>query len=291
MYDLEHYEEIGDEYKKKQKKKLGVFIGFVALSVIFLLVGIFFNYKLGTTYDSLVESGEDKQIYQAIDIDKGNIKGYEKALELYESGFGKNQFSKFVHYYDASTLNKNSKEYFNLTYKLAHMLFFNYTDSKDFRERITRAGKYFEKIIKQDKSKTCDNYKNAETYYSIYKVYDKYEIKYEEPTEEDMKELIESLNVCLDQIQENQTNKYAQAIVLYQINELVYGYRDEFADVDIDKDEVINLLDRINDIAKELKSKATLANAKEKLQSINKNHSTYCDDIEKAYESQAGEGE
>lgn len=40
MYALEHYEEIDDTYRKKQKKKLGAFIAMVALSVVFAGVSV-----------------------------------------------------------------------------------------------------------------------------------------------------------------------------------------------------------------------------------------------------------
>ena len=40
MYALEHYEEIDDLYRKKQKRKLGLFIGSVALTVLFGITSI-----------------------------------------------------------------------------------------------------------------------------------------------------------------------------------------------------------------------------------------------------------
>ncbi len=40
LYDLEHYEEIGEEYRRKQKKKFNIFISTVASMVAFSLVGV-----------------------------------------------------------------------------------------------------------------------------------------------------------------------------------------------------------------------------------------------------------
>ena len=291
MYDLEHYEEIGDEYKKKQKKKLGVFIGFVALSVIFLGLGILFNSLVANRYDVLVDSKDINQVYKAIEIDRGNIEGYEKALEINESDFGKKELSKFTNYYDNSTLDKNSKEYFDLTYKLGHMIFFNYTDSESFRERITLAGKHFGTIVDSDKKRKCENYENAKTYYSMYKIYNKFEIRHEDPTKEDLEKLIKSFDVCLNQIEESGGNTYTKAVVLVQINELLNDYRKNFARQGIDEDSVEALMDRIDDVAYELKDTATNEDTITQLKRITKNHKKYRAQLEQAYENQEGEGE
>lgn len=58
MYALDHYEEIDDRYKKKQKRKLGGFISALAASIVFAAGGIVLNVvatqKATDTYQTLL---------------------------------------------------------------------------------------------------------------------------------------------------------------------------------------------------------------------------------------------
>ena len=87
MYALEHYEEIDDIYRKKQKKKLGAFIGTAVLTVVFALVSIWgyvsAENKKSENYDnilksiaSLEESEKIKNYYNAILIDPNRSEAY-----------------------------------------------------------------------------------------------------------------------------------------------------------------------------------------------------------------------
>lgn len=59
MYALEHYEEIDDRYRKKQKRKLGGFLTAAVLTVVFGVSGIVLNQaaksKATDNYDSILE--------------------------------------------------------------------------------------------------------------------------------------------------------------------------------------------------------------------------------------------
>lgn len=59
MYALEHYEEIDDKYRKKQKRKLGGFLTAAVLTVVFGVSGIVLNQaaksKATDNYDSILE--------------------------------------------------------------------------------------------------------------------------------------------------------------------------------------------------------------------------------------------
>lgn len=75
MYALDHYEEIDDLYKKKQKKKLGLFITSVALAIVFAVGGFALNLTASTkatnTYDSKID-------------DASKSSDYSEKLALYE---------------------------------------------------------------------------------------------------------------------------------------------------------------------------------------------------------------
>lgn len=75
MYALEHYEEIDDLYKKKQKKKLGVFIAAIAMCIVFTAGGVVLqiaaSQKATATYETTLQNAEDTS-------------DYAKKIELYQ---------------------------------------------------------------------------------------------------------------------------------------------------------------------------------------------------------------
>ena len=87
MYALEHYEEIDDIYRKKQKRKFGWFLTTSILTVVFALTSVwgFFSAenKKGENYDTIlhgVETVEEKekvsQYYKAITTDPTRTEAY-----------------------------------------------------------------------------------------------------------------------------------------------------------------------------------------------------------------------
>ena len=67
MYALEHYEEIDDNYRKKQKKKLGLFIGSILMSVVFAAVSVWgfmsAENKKSSNYDYILANATSAQEY------------------------------------------------------------------------------------------------------------------------------------------------------------------------------------------------------------------------------------
>lgn len=80
MYALEHYEEIDDVYKKKQKRKLAGFITILSLAVIFAVGGFTLNYfaaqKATDTYQNLMSDAA-----KATDYNR-KIKLYGQAIAV-----------------------------------------------------------------------------------------------------------------------------------------------------------------------------------------------------------------
>lgn len=77
MYALEHYEEIDDIFRKKQRKKLASFITTAALTVLFAMGGIGLNIAAkevaAANYEDVIEQAE-------------KASDYEEKIELYTSG-------------------------------------------------------------------------------------------------------------------------------------------------------------------------------------------------------------
>jgi len=81
MYDLEHYDEIDDTHRKKQKRKLGTFISMLALSVVFAGVSIASSFlaeeKRGENYNYLLANAESVQnYYDTILLDPSRAEAY-----------------------------------------------------------------------------------------------------------------------------------------------------------------------------------------------------------------------
>lgn len=87
MYALEHYEEIDDIYRKKQKKKFGLFLTTALLTIIFALTSVwgFFSAenKKSENYDNILKNietvAEDKRVddyYKAITTDPSRTEAY-----------------------------------------------------------------------------------------------------------------------------------------------------------------------------------------------------------------------
>lgn len=74
MYALRHYEEADDAYRKKQKRKVSYFMVSVAMSVVFLIVGI-----LGQLMSNL----EAKNSYEAYMLQADTASGPEEQMENY----------------------------------------------------------------------------------------------------------------------------------------------------------------------------------------------------------------
>ena len=75
MYALDHYEEIDDQYKKKQKRKLDVFIATVALSIVLAVSGLALN---------MIASQKATDTYQDKLYEASKSAEYETKISLYE---------------------------------------------------------------------------------------------------------------------------------------------------------------------------------------------------------------
>ncbi len=79
MYALEHFEEIDDRYKQKQRRKLGAFITTAALAAVFAIAGVAL---------SLLASGKATDTYEELLDDAAKSADYDTKVELYEECVG-----------------------------------------------------------------------------------------------------------------------------------------------------------------------------------------------------------
>jgi len=80
LYALNHYDEMDESYRRKQKKKLNIFLGFAVASVVCMLTGVVFQ-GLKTSANN---SDYDNNIQQAqkASTDEEQIAYYSQAIEI-----------------------------------------------------------------------------------------------------------------------------------------------------------------------------------------------------------------
>lgn len=301
LYDLEHPDLITRGYKKKQKRKLLAFVLSAGLSLIGLISGFVFN-RLSTSvnnnnYDSLVSvvsstSYEDKinGYIQAIEIYPSDATAYIRMLEAYENEgkFGKVENDEFLALFNAHKVDFDSSniDYAELNYKIGMMYFNYYTDedgSHSFSNRVQKAYPFFE--VNYENEETSPNFSNKELsdcYYQIcyfYRTYILNSATIEEASKESYDNLFETINSTLTSVEN--AGAYDQLSINNGIFILLYDQRISMAQVNIDQEEVLNLLERAYNNAKSLSVQKE--QSKKLQEEIVENYENYKQAIERAY--------
>lgn len=261
MYDLEHYTEIDGHFKKKQKRKLNIFIISLVLSIVFLAVGLFSNFMVGHQYDNMISvsgSYDDKinSYYDAINVDPNNTRAYMKILDAYEENgrFALEESQKFMAAYNNADFDQSTQEYTDLIYKLGLTYFYLYTGDDSFRSRIQAAGPYFEQIVNGDK--TYENYLTAQNYYTMYSFYSKFILKSSKNDiqKEDYDALLISFNNCLNNLEdyEGTDASFVKLTIFQEIFNFLNSNSRSLATCKVEIETVLNLLDIVRDKAYDL---------------------------------------
>lgn len=182
MYALENYEKIDDAYRKKQKRKLGLFLASAGLTLAFgaaSLWGYFSGEQKKTeNYDLMLRSASTAQdCYDAILTDPSRSEAYEQLADLLtqdhvltgeegqqllklQAGLDEEKSNGFSERVDVlKTLKeKNPDGYQEVCYRIGEAFLFYY-DTADDRDSYTKAAKWL--------SEATEKYPVAEIYCSI----------------------------------------------------------------------------------------------------------------------------
>lgn len=186
MYALEHYEEIDDIYKKKQKKKLWSFLTTVILTVVFAITSIWgymsAESKKSENYDVILKNAtETVDYYEAILTDPTRTEAYlslndflssdyllskEEGKELLklQAGLDQKSATGFSENVDVlkSLRNENPTGYDEVCFAIGWN-FLSYYDTDIDRDRYSNASKWFSEIKDNDD----DNGAIAAIFYDI----------------------------------------------------------------------------------------------------------------------------
>lgn len=186
MYALEHYEEIDDIYKKKQKKKLWSFLTTVILTIVFGITSIWgyvsAENKKSENYDIILSKADETQdYYDAILTDPTRTEAYlslndflasdykvtrDEGGELLklQTGFDQKNttgFSDTIKVLDE--LKSSNKEGYNEVCFKIGWNFLSYYDADSDRDRYSYASKWFKEI----KDNQDENGSIAAVFYDI----------------------------------------------------------------------------------------------------------------------------
>ena len=182
MYALENYEKIDDAYRKKQKRKLGLFLASAGLTLAFGAASLW-GYLSGEqkkteNYDLMLRSASTAQdCYDAILTDPSRSEAYEQLADLLtqdhvltgeegqqllklQAGLDEEKSNGFSDRVDVlKTLKeKNPDGYQEVCYRIGEAFLFYY-DTADDRDSYTKAAKWL--------SEATEKYPVAEIYCSI----------------------------------------------------------------------------------------------------------------------------
>ena len=182
MYALENYEKIDDAYRKKQKRKLGLFLASAGLTLAFGAASLW-GYLSGEqkkteNYDLMLRSASTAQdCYDAILTDPSRSEAYEQLADLLtqdhvltgeegqqllklQAGLDEEKSNGFSKRVDVlKTLKeKNPDGYQEVCYRIGESFLFYY-DTADDRDSYTKAAKWL--------SEATEKYPVAEIYCSI----------------------------------------------------------------------------------------------------------------------------
>lgn len=310
MYALDHYEEIDDKYRKKQKKKLLSFILTLSMSVIFAVGGLTFNIvasnKATDTYQNLISEAAKTSDYDE------KIKLYEECIAIPDKGGEKEAYLGLIQAYkdndsvftvdeakqleklitnNKSALIQDPESYTEICFETAKLFwyYYNYGDGSD--NQVTKAKssiEWFEDVL----DNAPDDYENI----GMAKVYANVGIFYRDITtaiteasdKGKYQPLFENLSELIDTVamDDNETE-----IVRLELLELsrsaIQQYATKFKNDGISQTELDSMLDNIEVIAKSIDTTTDLTD--EKKASITEFIGEAREAVELAYGTNKGE--
>lgn len=285
MYALDHYEEIDDKYRKKQKKKLLSFILTLTMAIIFAIGGLTFNIvasnKATDTYQNLINEAAKTSDYDE------KIKLYEDCIAIPDKGGEKEAYLGLIQAYkdndsvftvdeakqleklitnNKSALIQDPESYTEICFETGKLFwyYYNYGDGSD--NQVTKAKssiEWFEDVI----DNAPDGYENI----GMAKVYANVGIFYRDITtaiteasdKGKYQPLFENLSELIDTVamDDNETE-----IVRLELLELsrsaIQQYATKFKNDGISQSELDSMLDNIEIIAKSIDTTTDLTDEK-----------------------------
>lgn len=308
MYALEHYEEEDEIFRKRQKKKLGLFIGAAGLSVLMLINGIGLSIAAKAVdknqYETLISYvGNDNTLVEnckeAIKIDPGRLEALDKLINVYAeseevqfdskaSQMLSGAWSSYVNAVgDVSSLSgEELAKYAELQYNTGKLYLYAFSGDVDLWGRISHAKPYFSAVAELGTG--TEGYDTAKNFLYLNDFYSKFVMNKKgvnEATKEDFDALLETIDECLETSRalNDSDSKYVQLATYDVISQMIGLNEKNMISVGMQPGQLKDLLNRIRDYAD-----ATSVNKSVSMdmrQEILTNYSVYISQIDRDYEN------
>lgn len=285
MYALEHYDEIDDLYRKKQKGKLCAFIASSIITIMFGTTSVWgyvsAENKKSENYDSIIKAAESYEDYfDAIITDPTRTEAYLELKDLLtkdfildkdaagiltkvQVGIDKKNSDGYSQTYDVlADLKKNNPEgYKDVCYQYGESFLFYY-DVNVEKDRYANAAKWYKEAV--DKYPVAQIYCDISTCLDLISQYDGAKIKQTEKMYEEYTLLWNKITEL-----ENESEEFdsvdSKLQVWNEIDNIISSNMSPLLEVTSKKD-IVSLLNKIDEKSKEI-DKSIIQDDIRKLQS------------------------
>ena len=301
LNDLNHPDLITRDYKKRLKRKVGIFTATAVIAVLCFISGVGCNLAASeinnNNYETLISTStamalEEKtdNYKRAISIYPERMDAYRYMLEAYEDGgkFGKAENDQFLALYNAhkDKFDPASAQAAELNYKIG-MMYFNYYTNDDgsysFSNRVQKAYSFFAANFDNKQLSPDFEYKElSDCYYQICFFYKKYILSsatVEEASRENYEELFGTIEDALETVKD--AGAYDRLTLYNGTFMLLYDQRSNMAQVNVDQKKIEALLETVYDGAKGLSVQKE--QSRKLQQEIVDNYDNYKEAIERTY--------
>ncbi len=237
LYDLDHYEEIDDSYKKKQKNKLKVCLTIIASCLIFAIIGGVLQgikvHKNNSNFDQIISQAEkatsdneaEKLYAEAINLKPLDIDAYIGLIQAYkeDASFSLEEQNEFMNVISPNlTKLREEAGYVELAFEIGKLYWYYYDYGKDNSSdnQITRmksSTEWFQDVIKYG-GKSFEYYDMAKVYCDIGNYYKDVYLKEQEGTAKEIYEkYFENLQKLLDMIYDKEDENEIVHMELYKL--------------------------------------------------------------------------
>ncbi len=266
MYALEHYEEVDDIYKSKQKKKLSRFIASIVGGMVFLAIGIgcqFMKTKSNNQeYENLMLQAE-KSVYssdkidlygKAIDVLPDSVEAYEGMVSAFkeDADYSVDEETLLRKKINANlTKLRDNEQYADLAFEIGKLYwyYYDYGQSQSDSNQITRmksAIQWFDDAVNYG-NESKEYYQMATIYRDIGAFNRDITIKITEGSEKGQYgEYFNKLKELLDIVSKNQGESEIVKLELYKLCMYsIENYAKNFKENAVNKSDITNMLEQV----------------------------------------------
>lgn len=306
MYALDHYEEIDDKFKKRQKRKFASFIAVMSAVVVFGISGFIFDHvaakKASTTYSNKIEEAqktadysEKVKLYEeciAIPDQSGNKEAYLGLIQTYKDNDSvftveeAKQLEKLITN-NKQELQKNKENYTEICFETGKLFwyYYNYGDGGDNQlTKATSSIEWFYDVI-NNAPEGYDNIGMAKVYANVGIFYRDIKTAVTEASDKGKyKPLFENLNELINTVAaDNNESEIVRLELLELSRSAVQQYATKFKGDAIKSNELTDMIQNIEKIVSKIDT--TTDKTAEKKNNILNNLENTKEAVSMAYET------